>query len=140
MICDIIINRLEFFYDTIISEWKKAVTDGFIVERHLKKGSILISTQNEVYQVCGITLSFEEISNMPLPVLLKTTLISFKGVIIYDGLAEEKHVETIEWQYTDKQFNDCKVMSEFIENFISAMRKNGISDEQINKILKYMNE
>lgn len=49
-------------------------------------------------------------------------------------------METIEWQYTDKQFNGCIAMSEFIENFISAMRKNGISDEQINKILKYMNE
>ncbi len=133
-------SKLPAEHQNIISEWKKAVTDGFIVERHLKKGSILISTQNEVYQVCGITLSFEEILNMPLPVLLKTTLIPFKDVIIYDGLAEEKHVETIEWQYTDKQFNGCKVMSEFIENFILAMRKNGISDEKINKILKYMNE
>ncbi|MBP1566273.1 MAG: hypothetical protein J6A58_11015 [Oscillospiraceae bacterium] len=80
-------SKLPAEHQNIISEWKKAVTDVFIVERHLKKGSILISTQNEVYQVCGITLSFEEILNMPLPVLLKTTLIPFKGVIIYDGLA-----------------------------------------------------
>ena len=40
---------------TIVSSWKRAVHGKFIVDRHLRKGSVLISVDNnEVYVVKGI--------------------------------------------------------------------------------------
>ena len=72
----------------IISSWKRRIRGEFILERHLKKGSMLILLDNdEVYQVSGITSSWEEMFGYrPLPVILKATLMPFKEVIISDGL------------------------------------------------------
>lgn len=72
----------------LIEGWKQRVKGAFILERHLKKGSIFISMEDEaVYQVCGITSSWEEmLDGMPLPIILETVLIPFRGVIISDGL------------------------------------------------------
>lgn len=72
----------------IISSWKYCLQGKFVLERNLKKGSILISGEDEkVYQVQGIISSFEEMfSYGPLPVLMEATLIPFRDVIITDGL------------------------------------------------------
>ena len=75
-------------HQEIISDWKTSVTDRFVLERHLKKGSIFIAISTEkVYQVCGIISSWEEMLgyNIP-PVAMDATLIPFKDVIISDGL------------------------------------------------------
>lgn len=72
----------------IIRSWKRRVSGEFILERHLKKGSMFIYIENnEVYQVSGITSSWDEMFGYrPLPVIMKATLIPFKDVIISDGL------------------------------------------------------
>ena len=59
-----------------------------MMARHLKKGSILISMENEeVYQVCGIKSSLEEMFYYaPLSLMIEVTLIPFRDVIITDGL------------------------------------------------------
>lgn len=45
----------------IIDGWKRDARGRFIIERHLKRGSILISMEDEtVYQVGGIITSIEE--------------------------------------------------------------------------------
>ena len=45
----------------LIQSWKRFVRGKFLLERHLKKGSIFISLDDEeVYQVSGITSSWEE--------------------------------------------------------------------------------
>ena len=60
----------------------------FIVERHLKKGSVFISADdNSVFLVHGIISSWEEmLQGTTLPVILHATLLPFKNVIISDGL------------------------------------------------------
>lgn len=72
----------------ILFSWKNNVRGKFILERHLKKGSILISMQDEkVYQVQGITSTWEEMfPGWPLPIFIEATLIPFRDVIISDGL------------------------------------------------------
>ena len=73
---------------SIVSGWKKCISGQFMLERHLKKGSVFISTDTEeVYMVNGIMTSWEEMFfYRPLPVLLKATLIPFRDKIISDGL------------------------------------------------------
>ncbi len=72
----------------IVASWKNCQSGKYIMERHLKKGSIFISEEDEkVYQVQGITSTWEEMfPEVPLPILMKATLIPFRDVIISDGL------------------------------------------------------
>lgn len=72
----------------IITSWKNCVRGRFIMERHLKKGSILISMENEnVYQVGGIRSSLEEMFCYALmPLMIEATLLPFREMIITDGL------------------------------------------------------
>ena len=72
----------------IIRSWKRRVQGEFLAERHLKKGTIFISLENEeVYQVSGITSSWEEMFfGLPMPLMLEATFMPFKDVIISDGL------------------------------------------------------
>jgi hypothetical protein len=72
----------------ILRGWKRRIRGKFIIERHLKKGSVFISTDdNSVYLVNGIVSSWEEmLHGAPVPIILRATLLPFKGVIITDGL------------------------------------------------------
>ncbi len=72
----------------IIEDWKRRISGKFIVERHLKKGSVLISAEDEtVYLVNGIFSSWDEmLCGRPLPVVVEVVLLPFKNVIISDGL------------------------------------------------------
>lgn len=72
----------------IVSRWKDGISGKFILERHLKKGSVFISTEDEtVYLVKGIYSSFDDILHgSPVPIMLRATLLPFKDVIISDGL------------------------------------------------------
>ena len=58
------------------------------MERHLKKGTIFISMEDEqVYQVSGIISSWEEMFyGAPMPLIVEATFIPFRDVIISDGL------------------------------------------------------
>lgn len=82
-------NDLSEEHREIVEGWKRRIMGRFILERHLKKGSIFISIDNnEVYQVSGITTSWEEMFwNRKPPIMLSTVLLPFKDVIIYDSLA-----------------------------------------------------
>lgn len=72
----------------IIAGWKRFVSGEFILERHLKHGSVFISLKDgQVYMVKGIYSSWEEIfphSNLPIP--LWATLIPFQDKIVYDSI------------------------------------------------------
>lgn len=72
----------------IIRSWKRCIPGRFVMERHLKKGSIFISMEDEqVYQVSGIISSWDEMFPFePMPLMMEVTLIPFKDVIISDGL------------------------------------------------------
>ena len=75
-------------YREIIQGWKRCIPGKFILERHLKKGSIFISASTEdVYLVNGIIDSWDEmLHGAPTPVILQATLLPFRNVIITDGL------------------------------------------------------
>ena len=72
----------------ILRSWKRVLSGRFIIERNLKKGSVLINVEdNSVYLVRGIITSLEEMFYyQALPVMMDAELLPFKGVIITDGL------------------------------------------------------
>ena len=72
----------------IVRNWKRRIQGKFLMERHLKKGTIFISLENEeVYQVSGIISSWEEMFfGAPMPLILEATFMPFRNVIISDGV------------------------------------------------------
>ncbi len=78
----------------IIAGWKRCITGTFVIERHLKRGSILISAEDEkVYQVVGIISGLEEMFQYaPMPLMVEATLMPFRDVIITDGLIMPYHL------------------------------------------------
>lgn len=71
----------------IIHKWKNFIKGSFFILRHLKKGSIFIGNDNQVYMVHGIQDPLEEvIPSYALPQMVEAVLLPFKGRIIYDGL------------------------------------------------------
>ncbi len=75
-------------HEEIVRSWKRRIQGQFLMERHLKKGTIFISLENEeVYQVSGIISSWEEMFyGAPMPLMLEATFMPFRNVIISDGL------------------------------------------------------
>ncbi len=75
-------------YREIVTSWKRFVSGEFILERHLKRGSVFISLKDEqMYMVNGIFSSWEDmIPCADLPILLRATLIPFRDKIIYDSI------------------------------------------------------
>lgn len=73
---------------SIIEGFKRRIADDFILERHLKSGSVFISSHtNEVFLVSGIISSWEEIFYYRNPpIMLNAVLLPFRNVIISDGL------------------------------------------------------
>ncbi len=78
----------------IIRSWKRLIRGDFLLERHLKKGSIFISLKdNQVYQVHGIMSSWEELyPYQALPILVTTTFMPFRDVIIPNGIMGNRDI------------------------------------------------
>lgn len=74
----------------IIRSWKRRIQGQFMMERHLKDGTIFISVEDEkVYQVSGIMSSWEEMFfYFQMPLMIEATFIPFRDVIISDGLLQ----------------------------------------------------
>lgn len=71
----------------IIRKWKRFIKGSFYILRHLKKGSIFIGKDDQVYAVHGIQDPLDEvIPSHALPQMVEAILLPFKGQIIYDGL------------------------------------------------------
>lgn len=78
----------------IVAGWKNFIKNQFILERHLQKGSVLLSlNDNAVYIVNTIDSNFEKkFADMSLPLLLEATLIPFNGKIIYYDITVFKNI------------------------------------------------
>lgn len=77
----------------IIRSWKQFVRGKFYIERFLKKHAILVSENDSVYAVIGIYDGFDEmIHKSQLPLFVETTLLPFKGKLIYDGLLRSYNI------------------------------------------------
>lgn len=73
-------------YEQIVAGWKCCKPGRYILERHLKKGSVFISAEDgAVYMVKGLCSTWEEMLG-EAPVLLDAVLIPFRDSIISDGL------------------------------------------------------
>lgn len=71
----------------IVRKWKGFIKGSFFILRHLKKGSIFIGKDDQVYAVHGIQDPLDEvIPSYALPQMVEAVLLPFKGQIIYDGL------------------------------------------------------
>ena len=74
-----------------VAAWKHAVVGQFYIERCLKHGAILVSMSapTSVYCVLGLTESLQQVlyrsSDPGFGHLITTTLVPFKGRVVYDG-------------------------------------------------------
>lgn len=113
----------------IISGWKQRVQGRFVMERHLKKGTIFVSEDGKVYQVQGIISSWEEMFQFaPMPLLMEATFIPFRDVIISDGLVMPYNViigsnmaKQFKDTYMDAKKNGMLIKS--IKNYIHGDKK-----------------
>ncbi len=72
-----------------LTMWRDhSIQDTFVIDRHVKDGSIFISFETKnVFVVKGIVSSVRDmLKNLPMPQVVKATLIPFKDVIIHDGI------------------------------------------------------
>lgn len=107
----------------IVTGWKNCVSGRFVLERHLKKGSILISIEdNAVYQVRGIKSSWEEMFYyIKPPVMVDATLLPYRGIIISDGLVSSMPLMFgggIKKTFRD-QYSAAKARKQIITSLIS---------------------
>jgi hypothetical protein len=71
----------------IVRKWKSFVKGSFYILRHLKKYSIFMGNNNQVYAVVGLLSPLEDVvPSYSLPLMVDAVLLPFKGLIIYDGM------------------------------------------------------
>jgi len=79
-------TKLSKEYAEIVAGWKRCKPGRYILERHLKAGSVFISAEDgAVYMVKGLFSTWAEMLGEN-PVLLDAVLIPFRDSIISDGL------------------------------------------------------
>lgn len=70
----------------IIKGFKKGFRDNFVMVEHTEEYTAFMN-MNKVYMIKGITSNIDEtISNDLLPTFVETSILPFKGYLIYDGL------------------------------------------------------
>jgi hypothetical protein len=72
----------------IVRSWKHLVAGTFYVFRYLRNDTVFLSSTEPVvaYGVLALFDPFEVLIGPELPRMIKTTLLPFKGQIVYDGL------------------------------------------------------
>jgi hypothetical protein len=89
---DSFISENPFNFDSeelgIIESWKNHIKDRFLLVTHLKKYSVFMTTgkDQKVYGVIGIFGKVEGVVPPFMPQFVETTLLPFKGQIIFCGL------------------------------------------------------
>ena len=78
----------------IVRSWKHLVSGTFYVFRYLKTHTIFLTDKEPVvaYGVLALFDPFEAVIGPHLPRMVKTTLLPFKGKIVYDGLVSGYNV------------------------------------------------
>ena len=105
----------------LVSCWKNHITGKYILERHLKKGSVFINAYNQkVYLVNGLFSTWEEmIQYRKPPVLLTVTLLPWKDVIISDGLVSITNINFGKTYFSD--FKEIYLNAKRNENIIKSL-------------------
>lgn len=78
----------------IVRSWRHQVAGEFYIFRELKKYTVFLSTTSPsiAYGVLALSQPFEDFIGPKLPVLTKTVLLPFRGVIIYDGMMNSYNI------------------------------------------------
>jgi hypothetical protein len=78
----------------IVSSWRHLRAGRFIALRQLKKHMILLACRGTpaAYGVTGLVEPMERVIRMPLPAMIETVLLPFRGRIIYDGIVNAFNV------------------------------------------------
>src|SRR3954454_20891250 len=78
----------------IVRSWKDLVTGTFYAFRQLRDHMVFLSSTEPVvaYGVLALFDPFEAVVGPYLPRMIKTTLLPFKGRIVYDGLVSGYNV------------------------------------------------
>ena len=69
--------------------WTRSISGTFVVLRHLKKYTIFLHSTSppSAFGVLGLTTDLEELlPKSRLPIGVKTVLLPYRGVVVYDGL------------------------------------------------------
>jgi hypothetical protein len=72
----------------IVSSWRHLVAGRFIALRQFKKHMVLLAcdAKSTAYGVTGLVDPMERVIQMPLPAMVETVLLPFRGKITYDGI------------------------------------------------------
>lgn len=72
----------------IVSSWRDLVSGRFIALRQLRKYMVLLACDEKstAYGVTGLVDPMDQVIRTPLPAMIETVLLPFRGKIIYDGL------------------------------------------------------
>ncbi len=82
----------------LVKNWKLFVSGIFIVYKHIKNHSVFVDVKTaKAYGVLGLLDELNSIiPDDYLPIIVKSTLLPFKGRIIYDGMMEGANHEGID--------------------------------------------
>jgi len=72
----------------ILADWRSNfIKDRFIVMKHLKKYSVVMTSEEptKLYGMCGISRSIKETAPYKTPFMIETVLLPFQDKIIYDS-------------------------------------------------------
>lgn len=72
----------------VVASWSERVAGNFFVWQHLKKYSVLISSETpaQAYGVVGLVSPLAELVGSVLPIYVQAVLLPFEGRIIYDSV------------------------------------------------------
>jgi hypothetical protein len=80
---------------TEVKSWSQFIRGDFYILRHLKRYSVLLSSNNpaRAYGVVGLTEPIADVfPDYVLPVYVQTVLLPFRGRIVWDGLANSYNI------------------------------------------------
>lgn len=99
----------------IVGSWRHFVAGEFYVLRYLKNYTVFLSSTDPVvaYGVVALFEPLEDLVGRPLPAMVRTTLLPFKGRIVYDGLLNAFNVyfgpgasSDLNWEYKEVKASD----------------------------------
>jgi len=121
----------------VIKSWKNYVKDRFLIVAHLKKYTVFMATSEEqrAYGVLGLYDEIEEVVPPLMPLLVDTTLLPYKGKIIYCGLVRSYniHIGSNMKRSIQAEYQQAKRKFGIIDSLDTPVREKEDADEELLK-------
>jgi hypothetical protein len=92
----------------IIQKWRNVEREIYVLVKHYPEYSVFLSTKNQaVYGVLALTDDFSDVIPSKLPVFLETSLLPYKGQIVWDGIAAF-FTCTVKQEVLDLFYKECE--------------------------------